>query len=117
MTAAITWAVLATGIGLIACALSEYQRRWKEWWTERAEEALALANEVIDQLDRAEADVGMWKAMWDAADSALAARVAAQSAHMREIGIRGNKSLKRKAAVQRLQVVGKAAEINREMGR
>lgn len=115
MTAAITWAVLAT-VGAVAAWL--FARRDFHWAYEGWQRACALH---VDDMMAIAADRDAAHARELRAKAELAAYKANEqartSAHMREIGIRGNKSPKRKSAVQRLQVVGKAAEINREMGR
>jgi hypothetical protein len=104
MTAAITWAVLATVGGIAAWLFArrdfhwayegwqracDLHRIWRRECLEQRDEARAKATEAEDRLHQIE------QARHLSAKHARAAQLAAK----------------------RLQVVGKAAEINREMGR
>jgi hypothetical protein len=89
MTAAITWAVLATGIGIYAAF----------GWRSCARQACRLDRMGYGQFFRAEKLAG------ELASIKLKRHLSAKHARAAQL------------AAKRLQVVGKAAEINREMGR
>jgi hypothetical protein len=49
VVAAIAWAVIATGLGLAAVTLSEYQRRWKKYWYVEATDCLNKWGVEVDR--------------------------------------------------------------------
>jgi hypothetical protein len=107
MTAAITWAVLAT-VGAVAVY----------WLMRRQNRALGrMVNELGGYLDNSSS---RYWTLWHAARKIAAARIDAED-RLRKIEQARHLSAKHARAAQlaakRLQIVGKAAEINREMGR
>lgn len=48
------WAILVTPVGIAACALSEHQRCWKNYWYKEACSSLDLAQKAIDDRDIAQ---------------------------------------------------------------
>jgi hypothetical protein len=110
MTAAITWAVLATVGGIVACA-----GWWFADWCGRkiireAREIASDAKTIAKQRDTCAKQRDAWRGI--AVDLEV---------RLRDIKYQRHLSAKHARAAQlaakRLQVVGKAAEINREMGR